>query len=745
MSAPDQNPEEGKTDGATRPVSSDTLDWLKHEIDDIVTAGDEGLYDAHLAAQETRLCLWDGQAPDCRKRAAYNNDEPVMPFEGACDQRTRYADMVVNEKVKLMIVSALRAQVTVSGTAGDDTARAGKMTLLLRWLLHNELGFEYVKELIKLANYVCTDSPAVGLFGITWRKKTELELKTIDIEQLMELYMQQVMRALSESGDDGAGADDADIAAQAQAAADDFRAALDDPVYGDEDIAAFLMQFFPTLKRARARKVAKALRRDTVAEFPVPFVTKNGPEVSAKRIFEDWFVPINTTDFQSARVYFETEALTKTEVLERQVSDGWSKAFVDELLGGGSEGPRGHEGEFKLKEYVRSADGTVQQMADTYYRGLYEIITAHFTDANEDGIPGRYYTTFSYACQTAATEKRLLGYAHGLYPGHAVQREILSKRLLDSRGIAELAGTYQSMLKLFADSFGDYAQISGCPPIITRGRRSRGRLYIEPLIELPARRDGDYKWLTPPQYPVTIDKMVASIKQQGDEYFGREGPDVPQSIVEIEREFLVFWWLMNLAEIHRQLLQLCQQWMPDEMIQRITNSKGEPIIRSREEIQGQFDLQINYDPRVLDPDYLEKVGKIIKDILLAMDRDKTIQTTPIVSAILWWLFPQVAENALQSVEQGQTDELMDELKNYQQIRAGVEPEMIDDGSQNYQLRLSMYQQMEQANPAIYGDMSEDKQNILAQRIKHLGAMAQQYGENVQVGREGAKRALPMQE
>ena len=74
--------------------------------------------------------------------------------------------------------------------------------------------------------------------------------------------------------------------------------------------------------------------------------------------------------------------------------------------------------------------------------------------------------------------------------------------------------------------------------------------------------------------------------------------------------------------------------------------------------------------------------------------------------------------------------------------AGTEPELPDDGSINYALRLELYRNMEGMNPDIYRDMAEDKLAILQSRLQRLEALAQQYGENVQIGREGGRRALP---
>lgn len=536
-----------------------------------------------------------------------------------------------------------------------------------------------------------------------------------------------------------------DIQMQAIQAAEDFKIALASKEFGEEILAAKLAEYFPGIRAARAKKVIRELREKGTAEFPVPYIKQDGPDIQAKRLNEDWFIPLNTTDFQSARVWFEAEWLTKTQIIERKISQGWSDDFIEKVIGERqTDGSRagGHEGSAAFPDYVRTEGGSIVARNTSYYKGLYQVLTAYYIATNEDGVPGKYFVVFHNDVDVAATERRLIDYAHGGYPGHTFRREVLTGRLCDSRGLSELAGTYQGLEKIYCDSFGDHAQLAGVPPIITRNRQRMGALHIKPLMELPAKRDGDFEWMKPPEYPRTVVDMVKELRRQRDEYFGRTNADVAQDLVQLQREFKVLWWLMNLREALVQVFQLCQQYMPDSMIQRITNRKGEAIFKSREEIQGQFDLDLQFDPRDLDPEYLERIGKIVKDLIMPMDRDKTIQAAAIVSAFMWRISPDLAEAALLDVDQANQSEIEDEIKAYLKIRAGMEPELPDDGSINYQLRLQWYQNMEQVNPEIYKSMPPDQLGIFQSRLQRLQVLAQQYGENVTIGQQGGRTALP---
>jgi hypothetical protein len=726
--------DETRDDGGSAMISEPTLAELKAEVEDIVSELQSNVWAAKTDAEDTRFCRWAGQAPDGLKHEDYIGDVPE-PFEGATDMRVRLADMLVNEEVMLLVVAALRAQVRVKGIEADDISRAGGMTLAMRWILRNYLGVRWVEELIRLANYYSSDSPALALMGVYWREETSLRLERLTAEQLMERYMRRIMEITEQDAAEAAMGTDAElIKEQGRNAAADFQAALQDKQIGAEMLAELLQDFFPDITPARARKVIAQLRKTGAAEFPVPYTSKNGPEVSAKRLFEDFYVPLNTQDFQGARCYFEPRWLSKAGIHERARAEGWSDEFLKEVLK--------HESAPAFPDYSRDVEGNLRQRDPKWYRGLYQVITAYYVAINDEGIPGRYWITFHKDVAFAAHDRRLLDYAHGKYPGHVFRREVLSRNMLDSRGIPELSGPFQGLQKLYADTFGDHAQIAGVPPIISSGRARMGTLHIKPLAELQVKREGQIKWMQPPQYPATVDNMLKEIQRQVDQYFGRSADGVPPDLVALHRDFKVMWWLMNVREVMIQLMQLFQQFASDDLLRRITNRDGDQLIKSVEEIQGQFDMEIVFDPRDLDMENLQTLGTIVKDLLMAMDRDKTMDPSAIVAAMLWRVSPDLAEAALRPVDKAQADELADELQKYQQIRAGTEPDLPDDGSINYEVRSGLYQQMQQANPQIFADMAPDKQAILQSRIQRLGVLAQQYGANVQIGRQGGRAALP---
>lgn len=716
-------------DGGNGKVSEPLLLKMKEEIAAIVEDAKRDVWATRLEAEDTRLARWSGQSADGLKHEADMGDVPE-PFEGGSDIRIRLADLLTNEEMMLCVVSAIRAQVIFKGVEATDAQKAGNCSVVLRWVLRNQLGIHWIEELVKLASYVSGDSPGIGFMKVWWKKETALRMEKLTAPALMKMYVERVLKELATvaTGETGEA-----LLAQAQTAADSFQEALQDPTLGEELLSGLLVEFFPDIRPARAQKAIRELRVQGTAEFPVPYVKTNAPCVQSKRLLENWFIPSNMGDFQECRMWFESEWLSEPRLRERQTAAGYSADWVDEVLK--------QEGVAAFPDFVTDKSGKIVSRNADYYRGLYNVVTCYFEAVNDDDVPGRYFVTLHNEVAFPAHERVLVDYAHGKYPGHVVRREMTSDRALDSRGIPEIAGPHQGLTKLLADSFGDHAQIAGVPPIVTHGRQREGALRIKPLMELQAKRDGDYKWLNPPAYPVTLKNMLTELRRQTDEYFGRTNPEVSPDVVSLNKEFRVLWWLANVREILTQIWALCQQYMPDEVLQRITNAQGEPVAKTVEDIQGQYDLELVFDARDMDPDYLANIAKTVKDLLIAMDRDKTINTSPIVASLLWRLAPDMAEMALRPVDAATASEIEDEQRAYLQIRGGSEPELKDDGSINYPVRKGWYDTEVQKNPQMFADMAEDKMNILKSRLERMGVLAEQYGANVEIGRQGGKTAL----
>jgi hypothetical protein len=703
-----------KGDGGSADVSDEDLQAFKAEAKQIAEGAAYNVNERRFASEETRFCIWEGQSPDGRKHAEANDGRPAFPFEGASDARIRLADMIVNERVLLLMAAAVRQTPRVKGLDINNEALGHKLTTLLNWVIQNKLGSEYVRTILKLANYQEGDSPSGAMLGIWWEQETALEMRTLTVEQLRGLLVQTF------------GLPPDRVAA--------LEAQLMDPDQ-DQASAEALQELAPHLTPKRARQVVKELRAEGAAQFPAPYLRRDQPVLCAYRVFEHIFFPTNTAATQTGRCFFIREWLNEVQVREREHSEGYAKEFIDGVLE--------HEGDTGWPVYRRNptqGDFMVikQEESKEAYRGLYEVNTVFFRAVNDEGIPGLYYLPYHTAVDVPAHERRLLEYQHGEYPLVYFSREVLGERLLDSRGVPEVVATEQQALKLLADSFNDNVTISTLPNILVPRRRSKLSLVIGPLKIIKEDRPGDVRWMEPPQYPIGNDKQQEEVRRRVNEYFGRMAEGVLPTLVQLHQTGMTMVFLASLGDALTQVLQLCQQYMDEDELALITGDDGIPIARSREEIQGKFRVELSFDPRDLDMEYLKELVGIVMQILQA-DTLNTVQRDKLVQRLFMAIDPQLAVGTLRSVDDANEGEKKDEEDNFAKISAGVEPEMVAEG-QNFQLRLQVLQGIGQKNQEALQKLSPMSRQIYDARLKYLANQVQQM-RNAQIGRQVGQPAL----
>jgi hypothetical protein len=723
------DPEEAKdtlatvdADGGAQTLSKEELTEFKDEINSIAKSGRYLVHSRRWAAERTRFAIWDGQSADGRKHRDANDGRPAFPFEGASDVRLRLADMIVNERVLVLTAAALRNLPRVMPLDSFNQPLGTKLTTLLKWVIKNQLGSQYLREIVKLAQYQEADSPAGAVLGIWWDQEWALELATLSLQQI-----EQVLSAPAAQGGYG-------LAPEQLAELD---AHLQNPDK-DGELAALLTVLVPTMSLKRAKIVVKSLREDGTAQFPRPYKRLDQPCLCAYRLYEDIFFPANTTDVRRrARLHLIREWVGEAELRERIVSEKYDPDFVTEALK--------HEAESAFPEYERhEVTGEWQPVSMTemqeLHKGEYEILTVLFRAVNEDNIPGIYTFPMSFHVEFAAKDRDLLEYAHGDYPLTWFGREILGNRLLDSRGVPELVSSDQNALKLHVDAFNDNVTLSTLPNIKVPRRRSKLSLVIKPLGIIKEDRPGDVTWMQPPLYPAGSEKQQELIKARVDEFFGRISPTVQPTLSQLHQQGLAQNFLVSLADGLKQLLQLCQQYMPDDVLAKITGDDGKPIAHNREEIQGQFNVELEFDPANLNMEYFkETLGLIVQiiglDALSVTQRDQVIQ----------WAFanisPSMGARWVRPVETAQQSEVDDETNNLVKIQNGIEPAMVAEGI-NAPLRLQTLQEKIQMNPDILQNLKRNPTNmaIFEARLKYLQNQVQQL-KNAQIGRQVGQPAL----
>jgi hypothetical protein len=614
------------------------------------------------------------------------------------------------------------------------------MQAALQYYLKRKIGARWFRELTRVANFYLGDSPGVGFMAANWVFEEGVAYAEVAVSELRQMFVASSLRQVMEFSE----LEPEQLQEAAQEYMNQFEEALSDPDVQTEVVEGMLVTMFPELRDARVKKMARELLKqrqagveDPIVDFPKKYVRRDEPEVRAMRFGYDMILPSDVRDFEDTPYYFTVHNLTETGVAEKARAEEWTPAFKDAVL----NAEEGQKGNFTFRNYRKNDGGKMVTVDDDYAAHRYQVITAIYKATNDDGVAGIYYLTFHHDIQMAAHDQRLINYKHGKYPVVAFAREYISNSLLESRGVSDVWGAQQNQRKQLLDSGGNNALLGGVPPVLSKNRRGKGRAWLKPFKEVQLRRDGELKYMDPPKYPAQVRDMYAALGTDRDAYFGKRNEELPAQGADLHEQYSVIGFLEGVRELLVQMMQLIQQFADDETLERISGQSGE-VIRSREEIMGQFDLELKFNPRWMDTEYLKAYGEIMNQMVVTLDRDKTINTSPIAQQILYGLDPELAPSIITDTATANADEVKDEQDIYTRIAAGIEPEMDEDeNAKNYGLRLQWLEGQLQASPA-WQDWPEVSQEILQAHVQNYQQMVSQQ-ENAQTGRTGVESVTGM--
>jgi phage tail protein X len=716
-------------DGGPAKVSDETLSNLKDVVRDIRSECSTYVMERRENAENTRYCHWEGQSTDGRKRKEAMGKDP-LPFDGASDNRVRLVDKLVRIFEKQVVASATRSEALISGTEINDAAFAGKLQVLLRYVIKNVWGDSYRRNNKLAANYLYGDSPAACVAYVDWLFEEGMEYRTIRADEALAALVENAMQQ--------AGPEDPAVMEQIIVQANMLFA---DP--GQVDLLADALEIIlPDVAPARRKKVAKDLQKDMEAQYPARYVRKNEPCYKALRLYEDVFMPTNVQDIQRSPCVILREWYTKAEIIERAAVEGWGESFVQKLLYGeeGRTDGSGHEGQSAFDDYTVSGPERSHYATVDNRKGLYEILRCYTRAANEDGVLGIYYYTISDFVDEAAKDRDLWDRKHGKYPFVIQTAECLTSRLMDSRGASELAQTDQAGMKLLRDSFEDHVQVAINPPLI----KPRGRPFFNvnraPFGQIDADSRDQIKFLEPNQYPQAADRMNQEMRREVNEYFGIFDPvtNPNELMVTLFTQDRVDDFLSFLSQVHAMTIQLCQQYMEDETVQRIVGGQGVPIARSIEEIQGRFDYQLSFDVNNLDLDKIIKKADVVLKNIRPLDTKGIIPYGPFLRQITAAIDSNWAE-LIPPEDVAEQRIVTEEQNNVVLMLNGIEPGMPET-IEAPGMRLQVIEQTlapRMQNPGAYPPLSPAAQMIIQNRMKYLSFQDSQMA-NAEIGRVGAE-------
>lgn len=679
---------------------------------------------------ESRYCVWPNQSPDGRKWPK-NPKHKVWPWPGSADSRVHLVDKYVNEDVALLMQAFTTQRILVKpNDPSRDAAWANRVTGLLRWQIYEEME-ETADEAELLANFLLQNGCAA--MGIWWHREESYTRQTITMEALMQAAAQAQQRlARGERGD----------ALQFQA---DLPLLIADPALTDQAAQALLAMTAQNaaLTEERLGKALKELRENGTAHYPVPIVNKDRPCLRALAWNEDIWTPPEATDLQRSRQVFTRELLTDADVQARARQYGWDEDYVDEWL-------EKHKGSSTttLTTYNGARSG---QLNTGRFNGLlvpddsnlYECITAYERLLDEDGIPGIWVTTFTPGMTAGKAEGRksksesfaaseLLDYAHGQYPFAVFARERRSRSIEDARGYGEIASTWQNQIKKQQDSRIDRTDVATLPP--SHHPPGEEPDAWGPGVQIPTMQPERYGYFEIPRFDQGSQEVENTTRLFADEYFGRETPERNPTNARLLRGELVRKWLAGWKRTFTHIMQLNQQYLPDEVFYRVVGGEqGRGMRATREEIQGPFNISLTFNvddtDRELVKEKLELINAALQvDALGIVDRAEAVKVT------FELIDPNYGERLIRPAESAAMQEITDEQNVLAKLLNGIQVDV--QGNEAFAVRKQALMQMIQQNPTAQEKIGSDEnvRGAVERRVKQLDFNIQQKLVNPEIGR-----------
>ena len=648
-----------------------------------------------------RYCLWPGQDDSGRKLSAVLG-KPAFPWDGATDSKIRLSDMIVNERVRMLKNSFAKSRMSIVPTETSDMAAGKKVETVVKWLLNSHCAAMTKREMELAANI--RETYGLAVMGIFWRRTTRNEVLTFRLDSLQQTY--------AETGDPNLAL---------------IIEAILDPTQ-EEAVAREMEMLLPG--QGTVANVRK-LRETGEFQYDSPYIFENLPDWQAYEPWEDIVFPPSTYDLQRAPFIACRELLREDDIREREVTEGYDPKWIEEAV--------------KHKGVYRRNARNLHRMTDSILlsddRDLIEVWRVYQKKWNEDiGAMEVICTHIQPHVPAMAAKSEPMGYEHGQYPFIELPLERTTRPLIESRGVPELLSTHQQEIKTQRDFRSDRASLTILPPLKVPANRGKLDIVLGPAKQLPERRPNEFSWMAPPVQDNATIEIEAATRRDVDEYFGIPRPDMAPQRALLAQQDLVDTWLADCSLILQQTFQLAQQYLDDVQFVRVAGGMPMPFRASRQEIQGKFDMRLDFDARTFDTEGMETKIKGLAS-LIPLDVMGVIDRVGLVKFLFSSIDSNMAEFLIKDVEAAAQQEIEDEQVQYTKIAAGTEPPLKEDG-QNAQLRLQTLQGIIQANPAVQQRYQQDEifRGMLDARMQAFSFALQQQ-QNAQIGRVGAQPAL----
>ena len=635
---------------------------------------------------EYRRNIWDGKSKDQRKHGA-----DAFPWEGAADTEVQPIDERINTYVAMFMSALGRANIRAYPIEVGDVGRARVVSAFLKWMVASYIP-QFRRQMELGANYLLERGIMVTYVG--WQKEDRTYLQRMTLDQI------------------------------AQMSPDLARMIIDGGV--DEQLIELFMQQFPRAKEKRIKRALKSLRKTGEAEIPVVRQSVNCPHVLALAPDGDVFFPAYTTDPQKAPYCFWRVLMTAQELRNKMSTEGWDREWVEDVI-------EKYAATATISDPRTNTMTTRSAVEDT--GELYEVIYCYQRlTSEEDDSEGIYCTVFhpKYVGRDGeekyAKHELLNGYDD--YPFVVTKLGEDNKRLYELATVPEQLRGLQWQVKVERDSRIDRNSLATVPPIM----HPAGNPPAEwgPKAFIPYRRAGEFQFGPTPQYNPGSVEMERTQIEQADSIMGLQ-PENPLS--PVKQQFYVDKFLVHVRDVLRLAFKCYQRFGPESVFFRVTGSP-DPIKFGRGDPDENFDIQIEFDVLMRDPENLEKQLQQFVS-LIQLDRNGRINMDRLLEVMAASVNPLLADAVLQPAEVAQEQVVKGVTDDLSKIYAGIEVGARPNGAQVAMQTIQQYTQQ----PDVMQRLQQDEafRSRLEKYLQQYAFQLQQ-AQNAQIGRIGTAPA-----
>ena len=702
------------TDPLARTTSAPKIDELQKEYERAGAGygwwGDD--------ATDVRLMRWPGQSKDGRKHRKIRGED-VFPWENAFDSRVPTVDFIVVFLTSVLLEAFSRAPLKCEPTEAGDIETAGKIQKVMEYY-RRRMKLELLEEMELLLQAALTHGAA--LVEVNWERKLGTTKAAMSLQELLAI-----------AASDG----------DPESPLSSLPVYLADPA-AETAAAELVLALVPDLNTmAAAKRFVRAIRNEGVAEYRTVFVAKNRPCVRTLRFGRDVFIPPETTDLQRARVIFVRDFLTETEVLERVQTEGWDAEWAREAIA--TQGKMSSWSSMDREDDPNKSLTLKWGDLDTESH-LIEVVHAYQQQLDDQDIP-RVTCTVWCPHVTVTASSGEAGYAshypsdlaHCELPFVGYQLERFSRRILASRGVPEIAHTWQAEEKTQCDMLADLSSITVNPP--RRTSNTRGQKYEWGPGAQTVGRQGELEAFQTNTANAGLSfQIMEMLRRRRSEYFGIMDELVPAPLWQARLGHIVGTFLARAGEMFKQMAALVmdEQNVSTEELERITGVSLEGVDRSVESIVRGFDWSMTFDARDLDMEFTLKKLETVANLAVPLDREGTVSYSRLVAAIMTQIDSSYAGAFLADPKEA-ADRIKAEVDaEFVRMLAGNEAHYTQNDPAA-QMKMIEAQRLVAENPKYEQAYQSDERfrAVVDNFMQNLEQSVKQQ-QNKQIGRDGVK-------